>query len=91
MRPQSDNQLEPDPRVLAPTTLYGEPWWRGVGYNTIPPVITSAKTSNSATFDGANGSESNDDQSMSNDRVNEEEEEDAKKESQTTASSRGGI
>ncbi|KAK3205271.1 hypothetical protein Dsin_019317 [Dipteronia sinensis] len=86
---ENSNQLEPDPHAIPPTTVYSEPWWRGVGYNTISPVVTGGNASNSSSLDDPNGSESNDDQSLSNGGVNEEEEV-AKKESQTTASSRPG-
>lgn len=89
MRSQSENQLEPDPRAIPPATVYAEPWWRGVGYNTVSQVVTGGNASNSSSLEGANGSESNDGQSMSNGGVNDEEE-DAKKESLTTASSRLG-
>ncbi|KAL5831940.1 hypothetical protein ACOSQ4_017294 [Xanthoceras sorbifolium] len=86
---ENSNQLEPDPHAIPPATVYSEPWWRGVGYSGIAPVVTGGIASNSSSLDGPNVSESNDGQSMSNGGVKDEEE-DAKKESQATASSRPG-
>ncbi|CAN1750821.1 Nuclear transcription factor Y subunit A-1 [Linum perenne] len=76
--------MQSKPVTVPPDAPYGvppEPWWRNVGYHSVaPPVAGGASKS-------TEGSESNDDQSLSNARTNEEEEEDAAKESQTTASS----
>lgn len=89
MRSKSErtNQLEPDPNAIPPGAAYTEPWWRGVGYNSISPALAGANVSNSSSLDCPNGSESNDAKSISNDGLNEEDD-DANKESQATASSR---
>lgn len=91
MRSKSErtNQLEPDTNAIPPGAAYTEPWWRGVGYNSISPALAGANVSNSSSLDCPNGSESNDAKSISNDGLNEEDD-DAHKESQATASSRSG-
>lgn len=85
---KSSNQLEPDPHGIPPRS-YSEPWWRNVGYNTIPPAGTGVNPSNSSSMEGLNGSESNDGLSMSDDEVDEEDN-DANKESHNAASSQSG-
>ncbi|CAN1263866.1 Nuclear transcription factor Y subunit A-1 [Linum perenne] len=77
--------MQSKPVTVPPDAPYGvppEPWWRNVGYHSVAPPVAGGNASKST-----EGSESNDDQSLSNARTNEEEEEDAAKESQTTASS----
>ncbi|KAL9458725.1 hypothetical protein AB3S75_007570 [Citrus x aurantiifolia] len=89
MRSKSErtNQLEPDPNAIPPGAAYTEPWWRGVGYNSISPALAGANVSNSSSLDCPNGSESNNAKSISNDGLNEEDDA-VNKESQATASSR---
>lgn len=89
MRSKSErtDQLEPNPNAIPPGAVYSEPWWRGVGYNSISPALAGGNVSNSSSLDCPNGSESNDAQSMSNDGLNEEDD-DANKESRAPASSR---
>lgn len=86
---ESTDQLEPNPNAIPPGAVYSEPWWRGVGYNSISPALAGGNVSNSSSLDCPNGSESNDAQSMSNDGLNEEDD-DANKESRAPASSRSG-
>ncbi|CAI0450096.1 unnamed protein product [Linum tenue] len=83
-KPAAAHSLPPDSHAVLPS--YGvpsEPWWRGVGYHS---VAASMPIGNAAISTGR--SESNDDQSVSDDRTDEEEGNDAAKESQATASSR---
>ncbi|KAF2287382.1 hypothetical protein GH714_039768 [Hevea brasiliensis] len=88
---ESAYRREPDPHVIQPNAVHSEPWWRSFGYNTVPPVVPGENASNLSSPDGpTNGSLSNDDQSLSNERVNEEDD-DASKESQATASSRSVV
>lgn len=88
---QSRNQLGADPHSIPPTGMYSEPWWRGVGYNSPNPPMMGANVSNSSSLNCPNdGSESNDDQSLSNDGPNEEDDDDAK-ESKMNKSPRSGI
>lgn len=87
---ENPNQLEPDPHVIQRYTVHPEPWWRNIDYNGIPPAVAGGNAPNLSSPEGPDGSESNDDQSLSNDRPNEEDD-DATKESQATASSRLGT
>ncbi|CAL1409625.1 unnamed protein product [Linum trigynum] len=83
-KPGAGHSLPPDSHVVLPS--YGvpsEPWWRGVGYHSVAAGMPIGNAKNST-----EGSESTDDQSVSDDRTNEEEDNDAAKESQATASSR---
>ncbi|RVW32826.1 Nuclear transcription factor Y subunit A-1 [Vitis vinifera] len=80
------NQIGP-PHTAPPSSVYSEPWWRGVGYNPISTTMTGGNTNNSPSSECPNGgSESNDGQSHSNGGLNEEDD-DSIKESQATASS----
>lgn len=77
---------EPNPSDIQEYTVHSEPWWRNIGYSSMPRAMTGGNASNS---EGHNGSESNDDQSLSSGRLNEEDA-DATKDSQATASSQLG-
>ncbi|CAK7331044.1 unnamed protein product [Dovyalis caffra] len=85
-KPEKTNGLEPNPNNIQEYTVHSEPWWRNIGYSSIPPAMTGGNASNS---EGHNGSESNDDQSLSSSRLNEEDA-DATKDSQASASSQLG-
>ena len=83
------NQIGP-PHTAAPSSVYSEPWWRGVGYNPISTTMIGGNTSKSPSPECPNGgSESNDAQSHSNGGLNEEDEN--IKESQATASSQSST
>ncbi|KAK9274013.1 hypothetical protein L1049_018827 [Liquidambar formosana] len=85
---ESANRPEPDPHGIPPSAVYSEPWWRGIGYNPIPPTLTGGNATNSSSPECLNGgSESNDGQSLSNGGLNEHDD-NAIKESQTTVTSR---
>ncbi|KAF9675525.1 hypothetical protein SADUNF_Sadunf09G0041200 [Salix dunnii] len=85
-KPEKTNGLEPNPSGIQEYTVHSEPWWRNIGYSSMPPAMTGGNASNS---EGHNDSESNDDQSLSSGRLNEEDA-DATKDSQATASSHLG-
>ncbi|KAB5540972.1 hypothetical protein DKX38_013946 [Salix brachista] len=85
-KPGKTNGLEPNPSDIQEYTVHSEPWWRNIGYSSMPPAMTGGNASNS---EGHNDSESNDDQSLSSGRLNEEDA-DATKDSQATASSHLG-
>lgn len=87
---ESANRLEPDPRVIQPYAVHSEPWWRNIGYTTMAPTVAGENASNLSSPERPNDSLSNDDQSLSNGRLNEEDD-DASKESQATASSRSVV
>ncbi|EEF48902.1 nuclear transcription factor Y subunit A-1 [Ricinus communis] len=88
---ESANQLESrDQHSLPPYAVHSEPWWRTIGYSTVSRALAGGNASNLSSSEGPNGSLSNDDQSMSNGRLNEEDD-DASKESQATASSRSVL
>lgn len=85
---ESTNRLRSDPHSFPPSSVYSEPWWRGVGYNPMSQAMAGANASNSSSLECPNGdSESNDDQSMSNN----EEDDDATKESPATAPNQSGV
>lgn len=87
---QSTSRLRPDPHTIPPASVLGEPWWRSGGYNPISPPLTGGIATNSSSLECPNGgSESNDDQSLSNDGQNEEDD-DATKESKISASPQTG-
>ncbi|KAF2312055.1 hypothetical protein GH714_027902 [Hevea brasiliensis] len=90
-KPVSANQLEPDPRVIQPYAVHSEPWWRSVSCNTVPPAVLGENATNLSSSNGPNGSLSNDDQSLSNERLNEDDDDGVSKESQATASSRSVV
>lgn len=84
------NQIGP-PHTAPLSSVYSEPWWRGVGYNPISTTMTGGNTNNSPSSECPNGgSESNDGQSHSNGGLNEEDD-DSIKESQATASSQSST
>ncbi|KAG6761019.1 hypothetical protein POTOM_034208 [Populus tomentosa] len=85
-KPEKTKVPEPNPSDIQEYTVHSEPWWRNIGYSSMPPAMTGGNASNS---EGHNGSESNDDQSLSSGRLNEEDA-DATKDSQATASSQLG-
>ncbi|KAL0558783.1 hypothetical protein IC582_003365 [Cucumis melo] len=81
---ETNNQL--DPNGAPSTSIYYEPWWRGMGYNTFPLPVVGGNASSSTSLEFPNGgSESNDGQSVSNNDVNDEED-DVSKEVQATGS-----
>ncbi|XP_022968054.1 nuclear transcription factor Y subunit A-1 isoform X1 [Cucurbita maxima] len=82
---ETNNQFESDPNGTPSTSIYYEPWWRGIGYNPIPLPVVGGNSSSSTSLEFPNGgSESNDGQSVSNNDVNDEE--DVSKEVQATGS-----
>lgn len=89
---ETANRLRSDPHSFQPRSVYTEPWWRGVGYNTVPPVMPGANASNSSSLECPNGdSESNEEgQSLSNSGMNEEDD-DAAKDSQPAAPNQSGA
>ncbi|KAF5735791.1 nuclear transcription factor Y subunit A-1-like isoform X1 [Tripterygium wilfordii] len=85
----NENQEAPDPDGIPPNTMYVEPWWRSIGYNSSNPVVTQENPSDSSSQGGQNGSESDDDHSLSKGRQGREGNV-VRKERQATASSRSG-
>ncbi|XP_038699510.1 nuclear transcription factor Y subunit A-1-like isoform X2 [Tripterygium wilfordii] len=83
----NENHGAPDPDGIPSNTMYAEPWWRGIGYNSSNPAVTQGNPSNSSSQGGQNGSESDDDHSLSDGGQNREGN-DARKERRATASSR---
>ncbi|GMI81594.1 nuclear factor Y, subunit A1, nuclear factor Y subunit A1, EMBRYO DEFECTIVE 2220 [Hibiscus trionum] len=83
---EGGRRLEPDLHGVTPTAVYSEPWWRNNGYGAISPRVRGGNVSKSSSGECPNGSESNDDQTLSNDGVNKED--DVNKERQAAASSR---
>lgn len=83
------NQLGP-PHSAPPSSVYSEPWWRGVGYNPVSTTMNEGNVSKSPSPECPDGgSLSNDAESHSNGGLNEED--DNIKESQATASSRSST
>lgn len=89
-KPENTNGLDADLKDIQEYTVNSEPWWCNIGYSSIPSAMTGGNTSNLTSSEGHNGSESNDDQSLSSGRLNEEDA-DANKDSQATASSQLGA
>ncbi|PON59064.1 Nuclear transcription factor Y subunit A [Parasponia andersonii] len=92
MRSKSQNKdrLGLDSHSISPTNVYSEPWWRNVGYNPGSLPMTGGNASNSSSLEFPNGgSESNEDQSLSNDGPNEEDD-DGTKDSHVSASPQSG-
>ena len=86
---ETNNQL--DSNGAPSTSIYYEPWWRGMGYNTFPLPVVGGNASSSTSLEFPNGgSESNDGQSVSNNDVNDEED-DVSKEVQATGSPHSGT
>nr|XP_034893635.1 nuclear transcription factor Y subunit A-1-like [Populus alba] len=88
-KPENTNGLDADLKDIQEYTVNSEPWWRNIGYSSIPPAMTGGNASNLNSSEGHNGSESNDDQSLSSGTLNEEDA-NANKDSQATASSQLG-
>jgi len=88
---ETANQPRSNPHSFAPNNVYSEPWWRGIQYNSVPQAMSGVNASNSSSLERPNGdSESSEDQSLSNNGVNEEDD-DATKESQPTAPNQAGA
>ncbi|KAJ4825380.1 hypothetical protein Tsubulata_012534 [Turnera subulata] len=86
-KPDSANPHEPNAHAIHQYAVQAEPWWRSLGYNTVPPTFVGGNATNLSSPEEPDGSESNDDQSPSNSRLNEDDD-DTTKESLATASSR---
>ncbi|KAK7371875.1 hypothetical protein VNO80_05241 [Phaseolus coccineus] len=87
---ETANQPRSNPHSFAPNNVYSEPWWRGIQYNSVPQAMSGVNASNSSSLERPNGdSESSEDQSLSNNGLNEEDD-DATKESQPTAPNQSG-
>ncbi|BAT80549.1 hypothetical protein LR48_Vigan07g000700 [Vigna angularis] len=79
-----------NPHSFTPNTVYSEPWWRGIHYNSAPKAMSGVNASNSSSLERPNAdSESSEGQSLSNNEMNEEDD-DATKESQPTAPNQSG-
>ena len=93
MRSKSQNtdQLGLDSHAIPPNSVYSEPWWRNAGYNPTSPTLPVGNASNSSSLECPNdASESNEDQSMSDDGLNEEDD-DVTKDSHVGASPQSGT
>ncbi|KAG6789453.1 hypothetical protein POTOM_005551 [Populus tomentosa] len=88
-KPENTNGLDADLKDIQEYTVNSELWWRNISYSSIPPAMTGGNASSLTSSEGHNGSESNDDQSLSSGRLNEEDA-DANKDSQATALSQLG-
>ncbi|XP_014505025.1 nuclear transcription factor Y subunit A-1 [Vigna radiata var. radiata] len=87
---ETTNQPRSSPHSFTPNTVYSEPWWRGIHYNSAPKAMSGVNASNSSSLERPNAdSESSEGQSLSNNGMNEEDD-DATKESQPTAPNQSG-
>lgn len=87
---QNTDRLGLDSHSIPQNNIYSEPWWRNVGYNPSSLPLTGEHASNSSSLECPNGgSDSNEDQSLSNDGPNEEDD-DATKDSHVGASPQSG-
>lgn len=88
---ETTNQPRSSPHSFTPNTVYSEPWWRGIHYNSAPKAMSGVNASNSSSLERPNAdSESSEGQSLSNNGMNEEDD-DATKESQPTAPNQSGA
>ncbi|XP_027334272.1 nuclear transcription factor Y subunit A-1 isoform X1 [Abrus precatorius] len=87
---ETANRLRSDPHSVQPSSVYSEPWWRGIGYNPIAQTMAGTNPSNSSLECPNGDSESNEEgQSLSNSGMNEEDD-DATKDSQPAALNQSG-
>ncbi|KAI4386251.1 hypothetical protein MLD38_004197 [Melastoma candidum] len=93
MLPNSDksNPTESHPHADLASSAFAEPWWRSIGYNSVPPVEQGKSVSQPSTLRCSNGgSDSNGGRSQSDDRESDEDDEESHGGSPNVASPRSG-